>query len=320
MAQPLAQFEQATRDQIAAAVSQVLAARFAEVGEAQARESARLVRTLSERYNQVGRRLQIAETPAEWTAILTEAAQPFASRVRVLFPGDRTVREAPACANVIESRETVVTAREESQLPAGLLPSLGASEARRCYLIPVFGRPHPEPGRRPSLPMHGEPAAVRRGTESESVVAILYAEPGANPVDRNALELLAQLAWGTLPPPPPPAPAPGLIQIGGRNAAAAPATVPESDAARHYAAQRFARVRVAELLVHEKDKVYHGRKDRRLYQYLKDPIDSGRREFRSRFVESCPSMADYFHMELVHTLAHDQAETMGTEYPGAVVL
>jgi hypothetical protein len=95
-------------------------------------------------------------------------------------------------------------------------------------------------------------------------------------------------------------------------------SVAAADASRHYAAQRFARVRVAEILMHAPAEVDRGRRDRRLYVYLKDALDAARREFRTAYLDPCASMADYLHQEVVHRLAHDDAALLGTEYPGAI--
>ena len=40
------------------------------------------------------------------------------------------------------------------------------------------------------------------------------------------------------------------------------------------------------------------------------------RVFIKRFTPPCPSMVDYFHLELVRTLANDDAELLGKDYPG----
>ncbi len=82
-------------------------------------------------------------------------------------------------------------------------------------------------------------------------------------------------------------------------------------------AQRFARVRVAKMVLSSRRKLERGRQDGNLYVIFKEDIDLGRLEFRRQFMDFCPSMADYFHQELVHTLAKDDAKALGSEYPGA---
>jgi hypothetical protein len=71
--------------------------------------------------------------------------------------------------------------------------------------------------------------------------------------------------------------------------------------------------------LHEGPAVLTGRSRRNLYEALRSPIDEAREQFRRDFFACCPSMVDYLHLELVHTLANDDAELLGTDYPGPMV-
>ena len=62
--------------------------------------------------------------------------------------------------------------------------------------------------------------------------------------------------------------------------------------------------------------VRDGRGTNNLYRVLKEEIEAGREAFRKEFVETCPSMVDYFHLELQRTLAKDNAGALGPDYPG----
>lgn len=247
-------------------------------------------RALSEHFNHSGRRLRMAESRGEWAAILRDAAARFAAKTVVFTSEDVAVWKAPAFASAVELRDTVVTLRDESQLgPA--VQKLGEALHARCYLFPI----------------------VDKG----SVTAILYAEDRGQP-DRNALELLAMLASGTMPAGPdsePPPPVPALVQIAGL-AIPAPARIPEPDQALHLKAQRYARVHIAQMLIDQYDAVEHGRRNRALYVYLKEPLEGQRQEFRRLYLDTCASMTDYYHEELVRTLANNDAELLGPQYPG----
>ena len=48
-------------------------------------------------------------------------------------------------------------------------------------------------------------------------------------------------------------------------------------------------------------------------------MDAARLEFREKFFAPCPGMLDYLHLEMVRTLAHDDAELLGPDYPGPMV-
>ena len=84
----------------------------------------------------------------------------------------------------------------------------------------------------------------------------------------------------------------------------------------HLGAQRFARVHVAELRLYRAAAVQTGRTQRDLYGALRQPIDAARARFREKFFAACPSMVDYLHLELLRTLANDDSELLGKEYPG----
>jgi hypothetical protein len=75
-------------------------------------------------------------------------------------------------------------------------------------------------------------------------------------------------------------------------------------------------VRVAEIQLYQSQKVKSGRSNADLYSYLKSEIDTGRAAFRRDFLSASPAMADYFHLELVQTLANDDAALLGSQYPG----
>lgn len=238
-------------------------------------ELARGERALSERFNQTARRLRLAETQAEWRTILVEAAAGFCAKAEVFLsrPGAHGggLRRSPRVeGNGGDS------ARRGPTFPCRYRVSWSGAQFA-LLSVPDFRREG------------GDGDSLRGGSEGL--------------LDRNALELLAVLAAGSLPEASP-------------DAGTADA---ESRAAARMAlqAQRFARVRVAKMVLSSRRKLERGRQDGNLYVIFKEDIDLGRLEFRRQFMDFCPSMADYFHQELVHTLAKDDAKALGSEYPGA---
>jgi hypothetical protein len=160
------------------------------------------------------------------------------------------------------------------------------------------------------------------------VPAILYADSGE--VDVDAIELLVATAGAVLEPRrganvpviAPVAPADALVNI------AVPTPKPEilswfslshGDRDLHLRAQRFARVQVAEIRLYQSEKVKNARTAHDLYTSLKQEIDAAREAFRREFLNASDSMVDYLHLELVRTLANDDAEVLGPNYPGALV-
>lgn len=295
LAESFADFEVATR-QAFSQTEHALTSRLAELSGRLAKELERRERAQAERWNQLARRLRMAETSEEWKSILEEGAAAFAERVAVFFAGD--VADAPAFATAIESRDTVITMRSAGELTEEIAAKLGEALSPRCYLFPVM-----------------------RG---ETVCAVLYAEDKAKP-PREALELLAMLARDTMPVPPAevveeepePEPAPVLIQIA-PVAPVVPVAKSWEQEVRETQAKNFARRAVARLILYEQAAVETGRQNASLYVQLKEPIDSGRERYRQEFLQGTPSLSDYLHEELVRTLANNDPSKLGSEYPGAL--
>lgn len=296
---------------VAERVEADLAARL-QAGRLQAR------RDLSEQLNQSARRLSHSESTPEWTAALLDAARDFCGPAALFSVAGDTLRcesvrvpedhpaaalpgrelalaSAPAMAGVVDGKDTLVVIRAASELGE----SLAGPESGKAYLFPLVSR--------------------------QKVVAVLYAEPdGAQPVDMNALELLASLASKALETAVREKRAPGFVSIAGTSEAPARpvpvvAALSAAEQDLHSRAQRFARVQVAEMRLYKSGAVKAGRAEARLYDSLRQDIDAGRESFYRQFIVGCPSMVDYFHWELVRTLANEDPSLLGPDYPGPLV-
>jgi hypothetical protein len=280
---------------------------------AEARDRAR--RESADQLNQAVRRIRQAADADELGATLLEAAGAFASGAawfRVTGEAARGERirgvpeeaaeafhalevplsSAAALAGAVESRDPVVAAttpREVSEELAKLLK-------------------HPPDGRVSIFPV-----VVR-----DRVPALLYAWGG---VQGPAVELLTQVAaaaWTAMPEPP----APELVTIEPApppQPASAWDRLPLEEQRMHLGAQRFARVQAAEMRLYQANAVLAGRAGRNLYDTLGKSIDAAREAFRLSFFAPCSSMVDYLHLELVHTLANDDPDLLGNNYPGPMV-
>lgn len=82
------------------------------------------------------------------------------------------------------------------------------------------------------------------------------------------------------------------------------------------AAQRFARVKVAEIQLYHASSVKAGRVAKDLYGCLKPQIDSARQAYQDSFLMPGHETPDYIHVELVRALANDDATLLGPGYPG----
>jgi hypothetical protein len=93
----------------------------------------------------------------------------------------------------------------------------------------------------------------------------------------------------------------------------------EAERKTHKDARRFARLLVFEIELYNKTQVAEGRKAKDLYKRLKLDIDRSRQTFEQRFGKSVSKQFDYFHDELVRTLAGNDPSLLGADYPGPSV-
>jgi hypothetical protein len=82
----------------------------------------------------------------------------------------------------------------------------------------------------------------------------------------------------------------------------------------HRKAQRFARLLVDEIKLYNQAKVSEGRKNKDLYDRLKEDIEKSRATYKKRYGNTAASGADYFSNELVRSLAADDSSLMGANF------
>jgi hypothetical protein len=154
--------------------------------------------------------------------------------------------------------------------------------------------------------------------EAEPVEAAPIETVEAEPVEAEPLEEVAAAppepsqpepapAQPEPPPPPPPAPAAAGIDL---------SQLSEEGQKLHKDAKRFAKLLVSEIELYNKAKVADGRKNGDLYKRLKSDIDRSRQTFEKRFGKTAAKQFDYFHDEIVRTLAANDAALLGADYPG----
>jgi hypothetical protein len=215
---------------------------------------------------------------------------------------------APALLGAVDSRDPVTAVTSPGELSLEIMALMA----------------HPVDGR-----VHVYPLVVK-----DAVPALLYCWGAAQGA---ALEMLAQVTaavWDSLIVPEAPAPEPAapeppqLVTIApvapepALAAAPAPSTwdaLSAADQAIHLRAQRFARVQIAEMRLGEAAAVQSGRTQRNLYGTLRARIDAARSQFHETFFARCSNMVDYIHVELVRSLAQDDADLLGKDYPGPLV-
>jgi hypothetical protein len=82
----------------------------------------------------------------------------------------------------------------------------------------------------------------------------------------------------------------------------------------HRKAQRFARLLMDEIKLYNKDIVVEGRKNRDLYDRLKEDIEKSRSTYQKRYGSTVAADSDYFNQELIRSLAEDDASLLGVNY------
>jgi hypothetical protein len=98
-----------------------------------------------------------------------------------------------------------------------------------------------------------------------------------------------------------------------------PIEVAEDERRLHNDARRFARLLVSEVKLYNEQKVKEGREANDLYERLREAIDRSREMYDKRVQPPVASKFDYFHYELVSTLAEGDEQKLGEGYPGATV-
>jgi hypothetical protein len=92
-----------------------------------------------------------------------------------------------------------------------------------------------------------------------------------------------------------------------------PAVSPEEQET-HRKAQRFARLLVDEVKLYNQAKVSEGRKNKDVYDRLKEAIEKSRSTYQKRYGNTVAASGDYFQHELVRSLAEDDVSIMGANF------
>jgi hypothetical protein len=147
------------------------------------------------------------------------------------------------------------------------------------------------------LPLRAKsPAAPARPAAAPAQPAAASAQPAAAPAQPSA----------------PAAATPQPAAAAAQPAAAAPAGALSPDQQKmHDNARRFARLLVSEIKLYNEAKVAEGRKNRDLYNRLKDDIERSLQTYSQRFPAEITSSTNYFHEELVKQLADGDEGALG---------
>ena len=152
-----------------------------------------------------------------------------------------------------------------------------------------------------------EPEAAKQEPAEEAANRGAGAQaPESTAVEEKSAPLPAAETQVEAPPPPAPVPTPADVS-----------QLSEEEQKYHKDAKRFAKLLVSEIDLYNKTKVADGRKNKDLYKRLKSDIERSRLTFQKRFAKTVGKQFDYFHEEIIRTLANNDASLMGPEYPGS---
>ncbi len=86
------------------------------------------------------------------------------------------------------------------------------------------------------------------------------------------------------------------------------------DAETHRKAQRFARLLVDEIKLYNQAKVAAGRRNKDLYDRLKEDIEKSRSTYGKRYGATVALSGDYFQKEVIRNLAEEDASLLGSNF------
>jgi hypothetical protein len=90
------------------------------------------------------------------------------------------------------------------------------------------------------------------------------------------------------------------------------ATTPDSEEEKlHDQARRFARLLISEILLYNPDQVYEGKQQHDLANRLKEDLERSEKMYRQRVAPHVAAETNYFHEEVLRTLADGDPTAMG---------
>lgn len=348
------QAKQESAEQVAnaAALAAEEAATAAAEAAAKARHTAR--HELGQQLGQSLRVLRVAGDGVQWRDAVLDAVAPFCAltalflvtKDRYTLEGVRGMageletifelefHEAAAFQSAHESKDLVVSVRGDSEVSPYVMSLRPEAHDGKSYIFPVMVQDqvaallYIEPKEEQpleigaietivtasGLALHAIRAA--RAVQASSLVNIATA---LNPAEANFGELRFE-----------PVPVGAAeVAIGANGAHGVAPVLPDrafswddltqEERENHMRAQRFARTQVAEMRLYKDDAVKSGRRDGNIYLRLKEEVDAARERYQSQFLDGQTHMRDYLHAELVETLAIDNPQLMGPDYPGPLV-
>jgi hypothetical protein len=231
--------------------------------------------------------------------------EPAAAAVEQAPQAEQEVSEQPQPPAVPQAEavaETWEARREEATTVEAEAPASEETETASSYFTPPHAVAEEDIGEEtlvmeaPSLPVEAsaQPSA-------DTTAEVVQTEPPASASEQYVAPLGAARSYGRA-----------------ADAAELPVEVSSDDERRlHNDARRFARLLVSEIKLYNKGKVEEARQEGNLYERLREDIDRSRQMYDKRVAPPVAARYDYFHQELVNTLADGDPSKLGAGYPGA---
>jgi hypothetical protein len=262
--------------------------------------------------NQTLRRLKQYGTESEWVTALLDGVSRFTNQAAIFAAEGGQLRlrgayqlnlpdgfsfpmgQGRAFETAIDTKDPVVALRTPGEVTAELS---SPDAAERALVIPIWN--------------------------GDRIVALLFAGM-RSPEQSSPLELVSGMASlalerrsnGSLNVQISPAPSSSPSR---NTASVSPlhpwSTLGEEHRILHLRAQRFSRVKVAEMQLYRPEACRAGREQNNVYLFLKKEIDAARDSYVSQFMAR-PGMEDYLHRELIRIAADGDEMKLGVDYPG----
>jgi len=234
-------------------------------------------------------------------------AGPMSTAAEPVTAAQSAPAEVPASAPAPAATETAATAAP-AEAPAApvsvtetLAPAAAAPAVEEEKYEPVSATTEqprsPAPAQPPPPPMPSVPPLPQ-----PSAAAAMPAAAAADPLAQTQTMPAASAPLGTK-------------RRWGQAEAELPVEVSEDERRFHNDARRFARLLVSEIKLYNEQKVKDGRVEGNLYERLREEIDRSRQMYDKRVAANVAERYDYFHNELVGTLAEGDATKLGADYP-----
>lgn len=218
----------------------------------------------------------------------------------------------------------------EEERPAAPMAAMAPVTAFPTQEVPAgaFGAPAPEPAPEPAAaqetvllprPAFGEDASEPAPPPLRPVPAPepmpVPAAPAPAPAAGSSFDALRTTPLGGGTPLPvsgsPEVAPPSDVQGPGWAFATTRVPVSPNEESLHEEARRLARLLVSEIKLYNEEQVDEGRRNRDLYERLKEDIDRSRQMYEERVEPRILKSTDYFYQELVRILAAGDSKALG---------